>query len=537
MRLVMAFLLFQVSALAAAAPPVADDQGPARESAPVKVANRSIILLRGPIGGFSAKERAAATMERIEQALEAERLPAVSTEQTPEGAVRVLVGGKHAFLVTPIDVDAQAGETMKLVAARAAERLEHAIRERREQATFAYLGRAAAFTAAAMLAAGLLLMLLVRAHRRAARFISEAAAAHSKTLQLRGVPLLSTSHVLTMTRPPLGLAAWLAAILIVWAWLSFALARFPYTRPWGEQLGAQLLAILGHAALATLEALPGLLLVVHVMLVARAVNRLIRFFFDRVELGKLKLGALDAETARPTRQILTVVVWIFALAMAYPYLPGASTEAFKGLSVLVGLMISLGGASIVSQAFSGLTLMYNGAFRAGEYVRIGDVEGTVVELGMFVTRIRTGMGEEITLQNSSVMSNAIKNYSRSHEGTGFVLDTAGTIGYATPWRQVHAMLLEAARRTQGVAEDPAPGVRQTALSDFSVQYRLIAFSSVQMPRARALVLSDLHASIQDVFNEYGVQIMAPNYEADPSEPKVVPREKWYAAPARPPESS
>jgi small-conductance mechanosensitive channel len=340
-----------------------------------------------------------------------------------------------------------------------------------------------------------------------------------------------------MTRPLLGVAAWLAALLIVWAWLSFALARFPYTRPWGEQLGAQLLAILGQAALAALEALPGLLLVVLVVLVARAVVRLIGFFFERVELGKLKLGALDAETARPTRQILTVVVWIFALAMAYPYLPGASTEAFKGLSVLVGLMISLGGASIVSQAFSGLTLMYNGAFRAGEYVRIGEIEGTVVELGMFVTRIRTGMGEEITLQNSSVMSSAIKNYSRSHEGHGFVLDTVVTIGYATPWRQVHAMLLEAARRTEGVADDPAPAVRQTALSDFSVQYRLIAYSSEQKPRARAQVLSDLHANIQDVFNEYGVQIMAPNYEADPSEPKVVPKEKWYAAPAKPPENS
>jgi small-conductance mechanosensitive channel len=167
-------------------------------------------------------------------------------------------------------------------------------------------------------------------------------------------------------------------------------------------------------------------------------------------------------------------------------------------------------------------------------VRIGEVEGTVVELGMLVTRIRTGLGEVITLPNATLTSTPTKNYSRSYEGTGFVLDTSVTIGYATPWRQVHAMLVEAALRTDGIAkENPAPRVRQTALSDFHVQYRLITYSTAEQARTRADVLSDLHTNIQDVFNEYGVQIMSPNYEADPETPKVVPREKWYTAPAKP----
>jgi small-conductance mechanosensitive channel len=179
--------------------------------------------------------------------------------------------------------------------------------------------------------------------------------------------------------------------------------------------------------------------------------------------------------------------------------------------------------------------MYNGSIRAGEYVRIGEVEGTVKEVTMFVTRIRTGLGEEITLPNAQVMSAGIKNYSRAYEGAGFVLDTTVTIGYATPWRQVHAMLVEAALRTEGVVKDnPAPVVRQTALSEFHIQYRLITYSLAKQARARAEVLNDLHANIQDVFNEYGVQIMSPGYEADPPEPKVVPKENWYAAPAKPP---
>jgi small-conductance mechanosensitive channel len=238
----------------------------------------------------------------------------------------------------------------------------------------------------------------------------------------------------------------------------------------------------------------------------------------------------------PTRRIFAFVVWVFALAMAYPYLPGANTDAFKGLSVLVGLMVSLGGASVIGQAFSGLILMYARIYRRGDYVRIGEQEGTVTELGMFATRLRTGMGEEITLSNSSVMAATTRNYSRAVSGTGYVLDTVVTIGYATPWRQVEAMLLEAARRTSDIAQEPAPIVRQTALSDYYVEYRLVAYTPLEHPAPRVEVLSRLHGHIQDVFNEHGVQIMSPHYVLDPKAPQVVPKDQWYAAPAKPPDA-
>jgi len=525
-RIAVASLLAAVALLAAA-----EEGAPARESAELKVANRTVIVLRGPLTGFSAQERVARTRERIEGLLEDGKLPVVSIEPNPQGGTRILLGGKPAIFVTPIDVD-PGTETTEAVAQAAAKRLERALLERSEQATFAYLARAAALALAATLLAGLLLWLILRAYRWLRGRMSRVADVQSQKLSVGGVPMVGASHLLALTRPLPGIAAAIAVIFLAWAWLGFVLARFPYTRPWGEELGARLGGLLARAGLAMLDALPGLLLIVIIAFIARAVIRVARVFFDRVEQGRLELGRLDADTVKPTRQIFTIVVWIFALAMAYPYLPGADTEAFKGLTVLVGVMMSLGGASIVGQAFSGLTLMYNGAIRSGEYVRVGEVEGTVKEMTMFVTRIRTGLGEEITLPNSNVMSGGIKNYSRSHEGTGFVLDTSVTIGYATPWRQVHAMLLEAARRTTGVVEAPAPYVRQTALNDFYVVYRLVTCSSAERPRARGEVLSDLHAHIQDVFNEYGVQIMSPNYEADPPEPQVVPKEKWYAAPAK-----
>ena len=246
------------------------------------------------------------------------------------------------------------------------------------------------------------------------------------------------------------------------------------------------------------------------------------------------MGSLDEGTVVPTRRLFQIVVWAFALALAYPYLPGAETDAFKGVSVLVGLMVSIGASSIVGQAASGFILMYTRVFRVGEYVRIGETEGTVVGLGSFATRIRTGLGEEVLVPNSYALQNTTHNFSRPVAGPGFVVNTGVTIGYSTPWRQVHAMLEEAARRTKDLAADPAPLVRQTRLSDFYVEYRLIAYAPIEGASKRMEMLSQLHAHVQDVFNEHGVQIMSPHYMTETAEPQVVPKARWWTPPAKAP---
>jgi small-conductance mechanosensitive channel len=196
-------------------------------------------------------------------------------------------------------------------------------------------------------------------------------------------------------------------------------------------------------------------------------------------------------------------------------------------------MVSVGASGVVGQAASGLIILYAHALRPGQYVRVGDSEGTVLEIGMFSTRLRTGLGEDVLVPNSFILANTLKNFSSRARGTtGFVLDTSVTIGYDAPWRQVEAMLLEAARRVPSIASSPAPYVIQTELADFYVAYRLVASSEETVPRQRMEVLNDLHAAIQDVFNEHGVQIMSPHYVLDPRAPKVVPKDRWHAAPAR-----
>jgi small-conductance mechanosensitive channel len=226
---------------------------------------------------------------------------------------------------------------------------------------------------------------------------------------------------------------------------------------------------------------------------------------------------------------VTALLWLLAIVVAYPYLPGSESDAFKGVSVFLGLMISLGSSGIMNQAMSGLMLTYSRAFRVGDFVKIGDVEGTVEQLGVLSLKIKSPRREAITIPNALVVATATTNYSRFAQVEGVQVSTSVTIGYDTPWRQVEALLLLAASRTPGVRKEPPPVVRRSALLDFYVQYTLLV--CLEQPHLRAPTLDALHAQILDAFNEFGVQITSPNYEADPGERKVVPKEQWFAAPA------
>jgi small-conductance mechanosensitive channel len=192
-------------------------------------------------------------------------------------------------------------------------------------------------------------------------------------------------------------------------------------------------------------------------------------------------------------------------------------------------MLSIGGAGVVGQAASGLIMIYSRVLREGEYVKVGEIEGLVTLVGIFSTKIRTANGEEVNVPNSLIGGSTTVNSSRLAEDKGLVVHSTVTIGYNTPWRQVHAMLMRAAESTPGLRSVPKHFVSQTALSDFYVEYRLCA--QVDRPEIRRITMSALHANIQDVFNEFGVQIMSPHYKNDPSEKVWVPKEQWFQEPA------
>jgi len=508
--------------------PVAAQVDPAAEK--LVLFSRPITAFRGSLMGVSAADRVKRAHARIHDQLESSGPHVVSVHPDALG-VEVRIDGATSFVVTHGDLDPGREETLQQAAQRAAAALTLAIRESAESRNLETLTHALALAMAGTALYGALVWLAARARRALVRQLVSVTERHTSKLQVGGMAILHRDRLTRLVRGLLTLLYRLLVLLMTVEWLSFVLRSFPFTRAWGESLNSYLLDLAMPVVTAAIGAVPELLTAMLIFYLAYLVNQALERFLSNVQVGSVQLHWLDADVVAPTQRIAKVVVWLFALAMAYPYLPGSDTEAFKGLSVLVGLMLSMGASSLVGQAASGLILTYGRVFRKGEYVRVAEQEGTVTEMGIFTTRIRTGLGEELTISNASILGATTKNYSRTEQGAGFVLDTTVTIGYDTPWRQVHALLIEAARRTEGVTLNPAPQVFQTALNDWYPVYRLVCQAIPSEPRPRALLLSALHAHIQDVFNEYGVQIMSPQYFEDPKEPKVVPPANWYPAPA------
>jgi small-conductance mechanosensitive channel len=483
--------------------------------------------------GWSARARAQVAEKRIAKMLTQPGDKLVSLLDRPEG-VALLVNDNLMFALLLQDTVEGTAQAARLEAEQAAATLQLAIEEARERVDPQAMLRAIGVAVLSTLILALLVWLLLRARRRVQAWLERKTHEQSQQWRLAGIELLSSHRLIAIERAVLGVLYWLIASLLFYQWMGVTLAQFPYTRVWAEQLNGFLFGLASRFALGVLHAVPDAFAAALIFALAFGVTRLLKRFFKGVELGLVQVTWLDADVAPVTSRLFTGVVWIFALAMAYPYLPGSDTDAFKGLSVLVGLMISLGASNLVGQAASGLILTYTRTFRAGDYVRAAGHEGTVMNLGAFTTRIRTGMGEELTISNSQVLGAVTKNYSRAGKGPGFIVDTVVTIGYDTPWRQVNALLVQAALNTPGVVADPPPRVFQTALTDFYPEYRLVCQATPSEPRPRAVVMDALHANIQDLFNAHGVQIMSPHYRGDPEQAKVVPADRWYTAPAKPP---
>ena len=489
-------------------------------------ANRPIFRFRASVAGRSPAERAAAARQQIDRVVQSGTVGPVEARAMGP-AMGVLIGTLGIFLIAPADLDALAGETLDDAGARAASQLQEALDEVAEARRPKEMFFAALLVILASVGFGVLLWLVIRVRRGAGHRLTEAAMKGLRN-KVGDDELLRSSRIFEFLQNVVSLVAWAIGLFLVYAWLTFSLRRFPYTRYWGESLRGFLLDRLALVGSAILDALPGLFMVAVIVVATRFVSRFVGVFFQAVQDRRITLNWLYPETAEPTRKLVVAALWLFALAIAYPHLPGSDSDAFKGVSVFAGLMVSLGSTGLVNQIMSGFTLIYSRALRKGDFVSIGDVEGTVAQLGSLSTKIRTIANEDVTIPNAVVVGQTVTNYTRGAE-EGVFVPTEVTIGYDVAWRQVEALLLLAAARTPGVRKQPAPTVRQSELQDAYVKYTLLF--CLEDPTQRRQVRAAVNANILDAFNEYGVQITSPNYEADPEEKKIVPRDKWFPDPA------
>lgn len=503
-------------------------QPTAREQArTVTIFHQPVVMLQATFGQTTPEERVLRTRSALRAFTEddiRQPLRVVPVIRYGQPGRLLLMNGKPVLLLSQADLDEGDDLTLDQAAQRVLARMEAQRTSLQEQFNNRYL-----FISAGKALAGALLLALFyygafRAWRRVRRFFL------LRILEKRSaIPQHWRRYLGNIEVRLYAVLVILLGMLACYFWLSWAFSLFPWTRVWSESLGDWSLGVIRDLSLSIVASLPGLMIVVLIFLLTWLIIRLVKVVLDQVAAGRIQVPGIHPETVSATRRLISVVIWLFALSAAYPFLPGANSLAFKGISVFFGLMLTLGSTGVMTHAMSGLVLIYSRALRKGDWIRLADNEGQVSEIGVLATKILTRENYIVTVPNAVVVSGKIINLSAESADGGVNLTTSVTIGYDTPWRQVHALLELAARRTPGIDQQIAPVVRKLGLLDWYTSYELQVrlLPTTKLPDGR----NALHSSIIDVFNEFGVQIMSPNFVMQPKAAVVVPQEAWYAAPA------
>jgi small-conductance mechanosensitive channel len=494
-------------------------------AAPLVFQGDTITTFRATLRGVPPIRRSEIALDRLD-ALHRDQLPLpVRIEPLEQGSV-VLVGDVYAFLVLNQDVDPRSGHTSLQAAEEARERLSLALLKRARLLSASGRTRSIIEAIVGTVVLVVLIFILSRISRFALKWMQSKSEVHRQRLKLGDVDFIAQfSIALTWIAR---IVTQIGALALIGVWIIFTLNRFPETLRWGMTARTSVLDILRGFERSILRAIPGMLAIALIILVTRFVNRILSDLFAGVERGAIRLPGVHPETAGATRRLVTVLVWIFAIVFAYPFVPGSDSAAFQGVSVFLGLIVTLGSSGIVGHMMAGLVVVYSRALQRGDLVRVGEIEGIVTEVGTLSVKVTNAIKEEFTIPNTVIVGNVVKNYSRLTRGAGVPMTLPVTIGYDVPWRVVQEMLVAAAKRTAGVLESPGPIVLQSNLSEFYVEYQLVV--RVEKPELRIATLTALHQNIQDIFYERGVQIMVPAFESQPASPLVIPKSKWTQAP-------
>jgi small-conductance mechanosensitive channel len=524
----MPLVLLLLWLLTPAPPQVFADDEPAVPTAAVVVDGEALFQVRG-VSAFPAEERARLVSRRIvelarDRGLATSALRVVQTQRSSD----IMMGDRR--LLSVVDADGEVEGIHREDLARVfLERIRGAIESYRHARSPRNLLAGLGASLAATVVLAVAIFVLVRLWRRLLAFLEGRYAQRVHTFEIQGIQVLHAERIRELVRSALRLVRALVVLALAYSYLSFVLTRFPWTRTAAGRLLGYVLIPLGTMGGALLAHLPNVVFLVILIVAVRYVLRVVALVFAGVERGTVTFAGFEREWAAPTYRIVRVAVVGFALVVAYPYIPGSESAAFKGVSIFFGLLFSLGASSVVANMMAGYSLIYRRTFKVGDRVKINDMVGDVTMMGLQVTHLRTVKNEDVIVPNSVVLANEVVNYSSYAAGDGLILHTTVGIGYEVPWRQVEAMLLLAARRTPGLRPSPPPFVLQLSLGDFAVTYEINAYCND--PHAMAALYAALHRNIQDVFNEHGVQIMTPAYESDPASPKVVPKDQWYQPPA------
>ena len=467
--------------------------------------------IHAPSGTLQPRARARAIEARLGtiaggSADALEQIHVVERERTSD----LLAGDELVLSVSDSDA-APLGRTRQQLAADYSVSLTSVLEKEFSGRSLRGIAIAVAFTALATVVLLLLLRALARGFARIATRIRSWEGTRIGALRLKDVELVTAARMTMLASRAAVALRWLLVAIALIVYLETVLGLFPWTRAAAVEGRAYIIGVLVTMALAFVNYLPNLVYLAIIVVVVRLILKMSHLVFSAIGNGDLTLGQFQREWAAPSEKIVRFLIIAFAAVVSFPYLPGAGSPAFQGVSIFLGVLISFGSSSAVSNVVAGIVMTYMRPFRIGDRVQVGDTIGDIVEANLFNVRLRTIKNVDVTIPNASVLSGHIVNFSARAKDEGLIIHSTVTIGYDVPWRTVHDLLIRAATATAGVAAAPKPFVLQTSLDDFYVSYQVNAYT--EQAHRMAGLYGELHAHIQDAFAAAGLEIMSPHYRA------------------------
>lgn len=508
----LALLITLLSSLAQAQAPVpvisqASPAAPA--SAPVVFEDESLFVIYDKIGPFTPQERARAVRERLERLAKDPYAGRDTVTATDQELTSELVSGE-TVVMTVTERDAQpTGKSRQELAQDYAQKIQAALTRSREQVTLRSLIIDAGL---ALLDTAILIVLLVLSNKAFPKIYARIDAWRGtviRPIKVQRVELLSADQIAAGLAGLARAVRVFAVLFLLSVYLTSVLGIFPWTRGISATLLDAVVSTLKTIGQAFSTYVPNIVSIAVIILVTRYILKLISLLFTGIGRGAITFAGFHRDWAEPTYKIVRFLVIVFASIACFPYIPGSQSEGFRGISVFLGLLISLGSAAAIGNIIAGVVLTYMRPFRVGDRVKIADTTGDVMEKTLLVTRVRTIKNVDVTIPNAMVLGSHLINFSSCAREQGLILHTSVTIGYDAPWRTVHELLISAALATAHIAANPEPFVLQTGLNDFYVTYELNAYTD--QPNLMATIYAGLHQNIQDKFNEAGVEIMSPHF--------------------------
>lgn len=478
---------------------------------PVAPFGDTLFHVNARMGSHRPKERAKAIEERIKRIGDRTFFAPDSLKvDTVEGLLDIIYEMELVMSIGKKDAQGS-GMGMHELAADHRDRIAAAIQAKRDEMHWTALAKQIAL---ALLVVGLLMVvlrLIARAFRWVRGWLERRSGEWLKGIRIRDYEILTQERALQAVLFLITVMRWFAVLLVLYLALPAVFAIFPWTQDIAETLIGYFTRPLFSILQSLWEFLPNLITIVVILFVFRYVIKGLAFLRNEVANGVLVLPGFYPDWAAPTFQLLRIILLAFMIVVIFPYLPGSDSPVFKGVSVFLGALFTFGSAGSLSNIIAGLVLTYMRSFQIGDRVKIGEVFGDVIERTMLTTRVRTIKNEIISIPNSSVIGSHTINYSSDAVGRGLIIHSTVTIGYDAPWRQVHQLLIDAAKATEYILPEHEPFVLQTSLDDFYVTYQINAYT--KEPTKQAVIYSQLHQNIQDQFNAAGVEIMSPHYRA------------------------